>query len=427
VSALLLLLLSAAATPPSRSTSPCAPAQGPAVESSPPSGSVEEITLARALEILAGESPGTAAARARIGEARADVVAAKVAPNPALDYSGTRLHSGTNTGAATVDQWSLEWPVLVFGQRKARGDAAERGVVATEAHVQADLASRERDVRVAFDDLLAQQERVRILEGSRLDLERVATIVCARQEAGEASEYDALRVETEFRTTDALLGDARGDLADASGRLAVLLGRPGAILRAVGELSPPTAAPLDPDALWAEAAERLPSLTAARRDEDAAGSAEHSARRDAWPVPVLTGGAEWTQDARSTSVVFGVSIPLPSLDRNQGAVARARARQEEAMLTRKAVEAEARADLDRAVRVATERRAALAELDAAVSSRLPEMRTMAEAAYREGRGGILELLDAFRSLTSTRLARVDAFAGVAHAETDLLFLTGGGQ
>ena len=94
------------------------------------------------------------------------------------------------------------------------------------------------------------------------------------------------------------------------------------------------------------------------------------------------------------------------------------------MLTRKAIEAEARADLDRAVRVATERRAALAELDAAVGSRLPEMRTMAEAAYREGRGDILELLDAFRSLTSTRLARVDAFAGVAHAETDLLFLTG---
>ena len=420
----LVVLLSAAAALPALATSPCTSVPGPAVESSTSARPVEELTLARALQILAEESPGTAALRAQIDEAKADVVAAKTAPNPSLDYEGTRLHSGTNTGAATVDQASLEWPVLIFGQRKARSDAAEHGVAAAEAHVLADLASRERDVRAAFADLLAQQERVGILEGARLDLEHVASIVCARKEAGEASAYDALRVETEFRSTDALLGDARGDLADASGRLAVLLGRPGALLRAAGELSPPPAAPLDADALWAEAALHVPSLAAARRDEDAAASAEHAARRDAWPVPVLTGGAEWTQDARSTSVVFGVSIALPSLDRNQGAIARARARQEEATLARKAVEAESRADLERAVRVATERRAALAELDAAVSSRLPEMRTMAEAAYREGRGDILELLDAFRSLTQTRLARVDAFTGVAHAEADLLFLPG---
>ena len=88
------------------------------------------------------------------------------------------------------------------------------------------------------------------------------------------------------------------------------------------------------------------------------------------------------------------------------------------------LEAEARAELERAVAVAPQRRAALTKLDAAVSSRLPEMHSMTEAAYREGRGDILELLDAFRSLTSTRLARVDAFTGAAHADADLLFLTG---
>jgi cobalt-zinc-cadmium efflux system outer membrane protein len=397
------------------------------VESSRPSDSVQEITLARALEIMAGESPGTAALRARIGEAEAEVVGARVLPNPALDFQTTRLRSGTNTGAATVDQWTVDWPLLVFGQRKARGRAAERGVAATEAHILAELSSRARDVRVAFDDLLAQQQRVGILEEARVDLEHVATIVCARQAAGEASEYDALRVQTEFRTTDALLGDARGDLADASGRLAMLLGRPGTILRAAEDPTPPLAIPLDADALWTEALLRWPPLVAARQDEDAARSTERAARRDALPVPVVSGGASLTQDARSTSAVIGLSIPLPAFDRNQGAIAMARAREDEAALTRKAIEAEARADLDRAVAVATERRAAFVELDAAVSSRLPEMRSMAEAAYREGRGDILELLDAFRSLTSTRLARVDAFAGAAHAETDLLVLTGGGQ
>jgi outer membrane protein, heavy metal efflux system len=423
MSLLLPILLSAAVAPDATMTSRCGPMAATAAESTS-SDEGSGLTLARALEIVTGDSPRSLAWRARVEEAKADVVAAKVVPNPAIDYSGTRLRSGTNTGSAVVDEWSVEWPLLVFGQRGARRRAAAAGVAATEAHVEADLAERALAVRIAYDDLLSQQERARILEEARSDLERVAKIVTGRRDAGEASEYDSLRVQTEFRAMDASLGDARGDLADARGRLATLLGCPGLSPRVVGELKLDGAAPLDVDALWAIASKRLPALAAARKDSEAASAAASAARRDAWPVPVLSGGASLTQDAQSTSAIFGVSIPLPILDRNQGAVARAQAKEGEATLERKALEAETRADLERAVAVAVERRAALAEIDAAVSSRVPEMRSMAESAYREGRGDVLELLDAFRSLISTRLARVDAFTSAAHAEADLLFLTG---
>jgi cobalt-zinc-cadmium efflux system outer membrane protein len=383
-----------------------------------------DLTLSHALEILAQESPRTAAVRARIDGARADVVAAKVAPNPTLDYSGTRLRSGTNTGAAHIDEYGLEWPLLIFGQRGKRIKAAEGGVAAESARVDADLSERAHDLRTSFADLLAQQERTRILEEARADLDRVAHVVAGRKAAGEASDYDSLRVQTEDRAMVAQLGDARGDLADARGKIAILLGQTGASLHAAGALTIDARTPLDVETLWGIASEKLPALVAARKEEEASKAAVDSAKRDAWPVPVLSGGAELTQDAQSTSATFGISIPLPVLDRNQGAVAHARAHADEATLERKAIEAETRADLERAVKVATERRAALADLDAAVSSRLPEMRAMAESAYREGRGDILELLDAFRSLTSTQLARVDAYAGAAHAEADLLFLTG---
>jgi cobalt-zinc-cadmium efflux system outer membrane protein len=421
---LLPILLSAAVAPYVPVTSRCGRIAATAVESTNPDDPSVELTLGHALELVSGDSPRSLALRAQVGEAKADAVAARVLPNPALDYAGTRLSSGTNTGAAAEDAWSIEWPLFVFGQRHARSRAAAAGVAATEAHVDAELAERALAVRIAYGELLSQQERTRILEEERSDLERVAKIVTGRRDAGEASAYDSLRVQTEFRSMDALLGDARGDLADARGRLALLLGCPGLQPRAVGELKLGDAAPPDLEALWAIASTRLPALAAAQKDTEAASAAASAARRDAWPVPVLSGGAVLTRDAQSTSSVVGVSIPLPVLDRNQGAIARARAKEEEAALERKALEAETRADLERAVAVANERRAALAELDAAVSSRVPEMRSMAESAYREGRGGILELLDAFRSLVATRLARVDAFAGAAHAETELLFLTG---
>lgn len=416
------LLLSAAALrvdPPDPLTWSSA---GAAAESTsaPPS----DLTLAEAFERLRSASPRTAADRSSIETSRAEVVAAKVAPNPQLDWNATRLRSGTNTGAADVDEVSAEWPVLIFGQRKARRDAAESGVHAAEAHVTATYASRARDVRNAFGDLYYEQERVAVLESARADLERVASVVSGRRDAGNASAYDALRVETESRISDAALRDARGDLSDAQGHLAVLLGAPGWSPRASGPIVGAKVDPLDADALWARTSESLPALVAARRDEDAAAAALRSAHRDAWPTPAFTAGVESTRDAQSTSALFGITIPLPVLDRNQGAVARARASGDAAALERKAVEAEARADLDRAVQVTAERRAAFADLDAGITADVPKMREMAETAYREGRGGILELLDALRSLTDARLARLDAMHGLAGAEADLLYLLG---
>jgi cobalt-zinc-cadmium efflux system outer membrane protein len=305
-----------------------------ATDGSSPGDPDSELTLARALELSAAASPRTARIRAQIGEAQSDVVAAKVAPNPSLDYTGSRLRSGTNTGASVVDTVGAEWPLLIFGQRGARIRAAKAGLAAAETRVEADLSARAHDVRSAFDDLLSQQERTRLLEEARSDLERVSKIVSGRKNAGEASDYESLRVETEFRAMDAELGDARGDLADARGRLAVLLGRPGTTPHAVGNLVLEGTTPLDADALWAIASQRLPALLAAREDEKAAGEALDAARRDAYPVPVLSGGVALTQDAQSRSATFGVSIPLPILDRNQGAVAKAQARSDEAALER---------------------------------------------------------------------------------------------
>jgi cobalt-zinc-cadmium efflux system outer membrane protein len=184
-----------------------------AVESTVPNASPVEMTLADALAALRGGNPRTAADRARVDVARADVVAAGVLPNPVLDYEGTRLESGVNTGAATVDSWSVEWPVLVSGQRAARTQAAKSAASATEAHVEAGQAERALALRHAFGSLLIQQERVVTLRDARRDLERAAGIVSGRHDAGDASSYDALRVDIELRAKDAELGDAEGDLA----------------------------------------------------------------------------------------------------------------------------------------------------------------------------------------------------------------------
>ena len=383
-----------------------------------------EMTFSEALAALHEANPRTEADRARVAAAQAEVVAAKVAPNPSLAYDGTRLSSGTNTGAADVDQWTLEWPVLIFGQRGARKEAAASGVRAAEADAAATFAERALALRKAFGSLWAQQERVTTLEEAGRDLARVASIVGGRREAGDASQYDALRVETEARTLTAQLGDARADLADAQGRVARILGRPGLAARAAASVVADALGGIGADEAWQDAKAHAPALFSARSAEEAAGAGEKAARRERYPVPSLTAGVENTRDAASRSTLFGVAIPLPVLDRNQGGVARARAAAEEASLDRLALEAEWHADLLAALATDAERRAAVAELESGVSARLPELRSMAESAYREGRGGILDFLDALRTLTAARLTRLDALEAEAHADADLLFLLG---
>ena len=194
--------------------------------------------------------------------------------------------------------------------------------------------------------------------------------------------------------------------------------------RAAGSVVADALGSVAPDEAWEQAKAHAPGLAAARSEDDAAAASEKAARRERYPVPSLTAGVEHTRDAASDSALFGVAIPLPVLDRNQGGVARARAAAEEASLDRLALEAEWHADLLSALAVDAERRAAVAELESGVAARLPELRSMAESSYREGRGGIVDFLDALRTLTASRLTRLDALEAEAEADADLLFLLG---
>ena len=56
--------------------------------------------------------------------------------------------------------------------------------------------------------------------------------------------------------------------------------------------------------------------------------------------------------------------------------------------------------------------------------RIPAMRQRAEDAYRLGRGGILDLMDASRSRLDVQLTEVDLRTETARQELRLLALTG---
>ncbi|HYV18912.1 MAG TPA: TolC family protein [Verrucomicrobiae bacterium] len=399
----------------------------PAAATVPPGGAAvegEPVGLAEVLRLVRERSPRSDAERARVGIAAAEQTAARVYPNPGLDFSNTHLTSGTNTGAAEERTFVLGQPLLIFGQRKERRRTADLEVAAAQATSDAAIAERLHQARSAFTGLLAAQERVRILDEERADLESVSRIVTGRAAAGDKSTYDALRIDLERRAREAELAAARAEVQEASGALATIVGVPGWHPAATGELAPEGIDAQDEETLWQAASQQLPALQAARRESEAARAGIDLAKKERLPVPVLQAGGQFTQDAASDSFVAGLSLGLPVFDRGQGEIARASARSGAAELESAALAAETRADLDRALAVLRERRGALDQLDRDVMGRLPDLRRMSEDAYREGASDILDLLDASRTRAAARQARLDAVEALVQSEIDVLALTG---
>ena len=91
-----------------------------------PSALPATVTLDEVLRLLEERSPRTAAERAAIPVAAAERITAQTLPNPTVSYGGAFLVSGLSTGATTQHQMVAEQPLLMFHQRPARLDAADK-------------------------------------------------------------------------------------------------------------------------------------------------------------------------------------------------------------------------------------------------------------------------------------------------------------
>ena len=387
----------------------------------------EKLTLPALLRLVAERSPRLAVERVGIEAAEADRVTAGAFPNPSISYGTSRPSGGTPNSVISGNrqqQAGIELPVLIAGQRSARVEAAEQGVLGARARVA--QAASEIALRAAelFAGLQAAQEKSVVLAEAHTEIERAASLVSGRLDSGMASRYDFARVEIEVAAIAVRLAEARADAAEKSAGLASLLGAPGWRPRAEGVLAPTGVAGELP-ALRASVAAGNPQIISARREEDAARAAVRRAELERWPVPVLSLGRTWTSEPFGAANFIGFSTEVPILDSRRGQLDKAQADLRAAERRREAVEAEVGVELGRLVDALVERRAALERFERKVDVRSPALRQMAEDAYRLGRGTVLELIDAARTRVDARVTAIDLRAFTVQQELRILALTGG--
>jgi outer membrane protein TolC len=330
--------------------------------------------------------PALAEARAQWASARAGRITAGQRPNPTVGFTPTY---DTTTPPPWI--WGVTWdiPIETAGKRGKRiAQANHLSEAARWNFVSAAWQTRSR-VRTAWLNLYAARETESLLSRQESAQSNVVRLLEGQFAAGAVSSYEVTQARVTLGTTRLARQDATGQYGQARVQLANALGLP---LRALDDV-PLSFAGLDqfPQDLTAPEVRRQAILSRA----DVRGAlAEYAASQSALQLeiakqyPDLHLGPGYELDQTDNKWSLGVTLELPVLNHNQGPVAEAKAKRQEAAAHFLTVQTTAIAEID----------SALAGYDAALqksataTALLDDLRKQLDSAHVQAQAGETEPL-----------------------------------
>lgn len=371
-----------------------------------------DVDLKQALVLLAERNRELQAARRRAEAARADITIAGQRPNPVLSIgASTPFRTEMNRISASGIGTRVEQLFERGNRRELRIAVAEQARLASESDIGEVSRVQRLLAAQALFNLKQAEQRVTVNMDTEAILQRLVDAMELRLKAGDIAPADLnrVRVERQRARNDTLVAEA--DRRQAQADLAFLVGLEADSTRL--RSAEPWPAPLAPGALpdaggmidaRADVRAAQFRLAAAERNRELARSL---GTRD---VSLSAGVDRSMPESGNSYLSIGIAIPLFAYHRFEGERQRAEADYYAAFDEVARVRAAALIETTRArdaLAIAAERSAryrnellALAERSAAAI----------EFAYRNGAVGLIDLLDARRTLQATRLEAADAEA-----------------
>ena len=390
-----------------------------------PGESIGRLTLAEALNLVLKNNSSLAAFAEEIHAKDAAAQQAGLLPNPNLaveleNFAGEDELEGFDSAETTI---ALSQLVELGGKRSKR-----RQVATLEKDLAGwDYQTKNFDVLAStaktFIQVLAAQQRQTLTEELVRLSEQTFAAVAARVEAGKVPPLEQTRAQVELASARTVAYKARRELQANRGRLAAFWGvlQP-EFSQAVGDLTTINPVPNEED--FYSLLKNNPDLARWDTEIDQSEATVNLASAKAIPDLTFSFGVRNFQESGSNALVAGFELPLPLFDRNQGGVREARATLEKARHERRAAEIEARADLAEAYQSLS---ASYAEAITLRDEILPSAQSAFEAsdfAYREGKFGFLQMIDAQRTLFVFKGQYLQALATYHQSRIEVERLTG---
>jgi outer membrane protein TolC len=357
-------------------------------------------------------SPALDAARARVAESQAAMATAEARPNPSLSIT---------PGVPSPYLFNLDFsvPIETAGKRGHRMQTA-RSLDQAARFDLADSAWKVRSgVRIALLNYLLAARSLNLLRSEETIRGEQVNILQQRFSVGEIPRPEVDLARIELSKAHLGINTVEGQLAEAKAALAASIGIPVAGLRGIDfswtDLdSPPSAESLSPEEIQRDAVLNRMDV---RRSLAQYAAAEADLQLEiSKQYPDLQIGPGYTYEERNSFFVIGLSTTLPLFNRNQGPIAEAEARREEAAAAFLEKQAQVIAGSERALALYVAALKELAEADQSLRKLQDAHLQMMEQAVRLGEEDQLSLNGVQIESSVVARARLDA---LAHAQSTL--------
>ncbi len=386
---------------------------------------LQALTLPAAEALLSGKNRDIALARRVQEQAGADIITAGQRPNPQLSWTTQNINPNRGIGngdlrAKTVDSIvRVDQLIERGGKAELRTETARRLEVAAGEDVNEVTRQQLLALRVAYFDLLVAQDKVVASTESAALFAKTADAAQLRLKAGDLAAADVARIRVDVLRAQNDARSAQGDVSRARVNLAYLIGAESHAdtIRAVTPWPQAEGAATSTgtrEQLEARL-EGRPDVRAARARVAAADKARELAQslrtRD---VSVGVQYEHWPNRAdannQGTGNSFGVafSVPLFVRHNNEGEVARAQADWYAARDAQERVLAQARSEAARAAGDLASARERLIRFETELIKEAERTAAAAEFAFKNGAIGVMDLLDARRTLKAIQIDAANA-------------------
>lgn len=348
------------------------------------------------------------AASAQAGGIRTQVA---LKPNPTIGYNGTQIaDAGTDQHTAFVEQTFVRGDKLAGNRR-----VIDHDVNAMNWQIEAQRQRILTDVRIAFFDALASQERLGLAREFRDVAQKGVAVSEAQVEAKIGTRPDVLQSEIQLNEIDLAIQQAEFELSAALKELTALTGASSFGGSSVdGDLGSALRA-RDEESEFVQIVATSPQLAAAQARVDRARA--NLERQRAQPIPNVTAqlGAGYDNATGQGLVNVQLGMPIPVHNRNQGNIQAAYAEYCAATQNVDRIRAEIRRDLARVMREYSIAEATVRRYETAILPKAEETMKLMREAQEAGEFDFLRVLTARRTYFDAKLRYVTAQGQLAQA------------
>lgn len=383
------------------------------------------LTYESALRLVVENDPALAVNRLEAEAADGHVGQAALRPNPVVgveveNFLGTGPFRGVEGVEATV---GVRQEFETAGKRKKRTEVARRKRSLVDWEREARLAELKARVRERFTAVLLARERLTLARELEELAEESAGETARLVEAARAASVEGARARLAVRRQRFAVRQAEQALGEARVRLAALWGGTEvSFSRVAGDVWSTDEMPS-----LRQLVSLLPATAALLRfgeEREMREAALELEQARAKPNFELFGGARYINEGNGDGMfVFGIEMPWPLFDQNQGNIRSARARLRAVDHRREQTRRELVQDLAVAYH---ELRSAIADLgmiEEELLTSAEETLKATQEGYKRGQFTLLGVLESREALYEIRSARLDALERLARARARIKALT----